>query len=144
MKTSNYRLFFLLTLYLTGVFCDKHDSFTDDNDFAEFEDFDTDDEFVAAPVSNDKNAYEQNEKEHVSGSNVKSKRDDFQNDSLDDDGIVEDDDNEFEHFADEEEFEGIFGSVNPIDRTQKRFFIKNNFQFRSKRFQQRFGCTTCL
>lgn len=115
MKTSNYRLFFLLTLYLTGVFCDKHDSFTDDNDFAEFEDFDTDDEFVAAPVSNDKNGYDQNEKEHVSGSNVKSKRDDFQNDSLDDDGIVEDDDNEFEHFADEEEFEGIFGSVNPID-----------------------------
>ncbi|KAM7353825.1 PAT complex subunit CCDC47 [Cochliomyia hominivorax] len=74
----------------------------DDNDFAEFEDFDTDDEFVEAPavvksegVAASKEQPAIKEKESLNAVNL---QDD------DEDGIVEDED---EFFKDDEEFEGF-------------------------------------
>lgn len=83
-----------------GLFCACHmharaNDFSEDNDFAEFEDFDSEDgDFVQVdePKENDPPV----EQKPV------PKKDDFE-----DDGVVEDDDNEFEHFKDEEEFEGF-------------------------------------
>lgn len=83
----------------------------EESDFAEFDDFDTDDDFVevgttSAPQTGDaKVAQQAYVPEKVKSEQVLSKSDDFKTD--DDDGIVEDDDNEFEHFQDEEEFEGF-------------------------------------
>ncbi|XP_011178680.2 PAT complex subunit CCDC47 [Zeugodacus cucurbitae] len=84
----------------------------EDSDFAEFDDFDTDDEYVESSSTtppqavDDKSAQQAQipEKPKIVEP-VASKSDDFKTD--DDDGIVEDDDNEFEHFQDEEEFEGF-------------------------------------
>uniref|UniRef100_W8BR42 PAT complex subunit CCDC47 n=1 Tax=Ceratitis capitata TaxID=7213 RepID=W8BR42_CERCA len=97
---------------------------TEDNDFAEFEDFDTDDEFdqpitASTPTIGDSKSaqpVETPEKQKIAEP-VIGKSDDFKTD--DDDGIVEDDDNEFEHFQDEEEFEGFDAGDNkdiPIDQ----------------------------
>lgn len=104
------RLLFVLFLGLilchTLVHCQQKDSFEDD-DFAEFEEFDADDEFEEVPV---KAANQEGRKPSQSAGSFKD--DDFPelDDSNDDeDGIVEDD-NEFEHFQDEEEFEGFAGN----------------------------------
>lgn len=68
-----------------------------DNEFAEFEEFDAEDEDVAEIVRG------KPEKEQA-----QSTPDIFQTEEdTDDDIMVEDDDNEFEHFQDEEEFEGF-------------------------------------
>lgn len=92
---------------MTSVFAHVEDS-----DFADFDDFDTDDDFVetvstlAPQTGDDKSAQQAQipEKPKIVET-VTGKSDDFKTD--DDDGIVEDDDNEFEHFQDEEEFEGF-------------------------------------
>lgn len=86
-----------------GLLCACHmhaqaNDFAEDNDFAEFEDFDGEDtEFVQVQVDEKKS--QQND--HVEQKPV-PKVDDFE-----DDGVVEDEDSEFEHFKDEEEFEGF-------------------------------------
>lgn len=84
----------------------------EDSDFADFDDFDTDDDFMdpvstsAPQVGDDKSAQRAQITEKPKNiETVADKSDDFKTD--DDDGIVEDDDNEFEHFQDEEEFEGF-------------------------------------
>lgn len=75
----------------------------EDNDFAEFDDFDSDDEFETISehsVKNDKHS-------NVGGAN--DKNDNFQDvyeENDDDDGVVEEE-SEFEHFRDDEEFEGF-------------------------------------
>lgn len=80
-----------------GLLCACHmharaNDFSVDNDFAEFEDFD-DSDFIQVHESSKQN--DPVEKKPV------PTVDDFE-----DDGVVEDEDNEFEHFKDEEEFEG--------------------------------------
>lgn len=72
----------------------------EDNDFAEFDDFDSDDEFEAVSEHTAKNERQ---------SNVGGKNDHFQDvydENDDDDGVVEEE-SEFEHFRDDEEFEGF-------------------------------------
>lgn len=88
---------------LANNFADENE---DNNDFAEFEDFDGDDASFASipdvkPPSN---------KAKVAAKPADAASDDFQ-DSFDeadddDDGIVEEE-TEFEHFSDDEEFEGF-------------------------------------
>lgn len=85
----------------------------EDSDFAEFEDFDSDDDFLdsatATPIPVAKST--QPDKDKSAGIKesklAADSKSDFINIADDDDGVVEDDDNEFEHFQDEEEFEGF-------------------------------------
>lgn len=86
----------------------------DDNDFADFEDFDADDDFVSATPNVESIANKQSGRGAGGAGQPKSvdaNNDDFaniyENDDNDDDGIVEEEDTEFEHFKDEEEFEGF-------------------------------------
>lgn len=105
MKISQiiFVIFITITLFTTIVVASP-DQF-EDNDFAEFEDFD--DEFII-----DKTQTEASNKVGQTGK-VKieeaSQNDDFAeiDDGDDDEIIVEEEDNEFEHFQDEEEFEGF-------------------------------------
>jgi len=100
------RIKFLLTvtcalavLYST-VHC-QSDEASDDNDFAEFDDFDSDDGFETISEHSAKN------EKHSAG--AKEKNDNFQDiyeENDDDDGVVEEE-SEFEHFRDDEEFEGF-------------------------------------
>lgn len=74
----------------------------DDNDFAEFEDFDSDDDFVEAPaVVKGEGVASAASKEQPS---VKEKEPVVQVQDDEEDGIVEDED---EFFKDDEEFEGF-------------------------------------
>lgn len=81
----------------------------ENNDFAEFEDFDSDDGF--ATVSDGSKSKQQpiGKGDVPLGGASNERNSDFQNiynDNDDDDGIVEEE-SEFEHFHDEEEFEGF-------------------------------------
>lgn len=76
----------------------------DNNDFAEFEDFDGDASFASVP-----DVKPPSNKAPVKSGSAPAASDDFQDafdDNDDDDGIVEED-TEFEHFHDDEEFEGF-------------------------------------
>uniref|UniRef100_A0A182PVQ9 PAT complex subunit CCDC47 n=1 Tax=Anopheles epiroticus TaxID=199890 RepID=A0A182PVQ9_9DIPT len=102
----------------------------DDNDFAEFEDFD-DDEFVmgephqagqqqaSAPSQGAADGRQENEAPgKVQSKSAAQDSEDFMeidDDQADDDGIVEDEDSEFEHFQDEEEFEGFASTIGDQD-----------------------------
>lgn len=92
----------LAVLYSRSVYCQNEAS--EDNDFAEFDDFDSDDEFESMSehsVKNDKQsggAGGANEKNHIFQ--------DVYEEVDDDDGVVEEE-SEFEHFHDDEEFEGF-------------------------------------
>ncbi|XP_035907384.1 coiled-coil domain-containing protein 47 [Anopheles stephensi] len=97
----------------------------EDNDFAEFEDFD-DDEFVMgephqagqqaqAPAAQG-DGRQASEPAKGQAKNVPAAQDsedfmEIDDDQADDDGIVEDEDSEFEHFQDEEEFEGFASTI---------------------------------
>lgn len=109
----------LLVIPLFGQIQDP--SFGDDNsdDFAEFEDFDADDDFVSTSTPKQQDigngqsgivgggaASNRGQKTHDTG-NSNEFANIYENDDKDDDGIVEEEDNEFEHFRDEEEFEGF-------------------------------------
>lgn len=102
------KLFWIGTLFviflLTGSLnCDKEDY---DSDFAEFEDFDTDDDFVK--VTSERNEADRRANSADStGGRAAAGNDGFPSEDADDDGVVEDEDSEFDHFADEEEFEGF-------------------------------------
>lgn len=104
----------LLVMPLFGQIQDP--LFGDDNsdDFAEFEDFDADDDFVSTPTPKQQDigdgpgaaASNRGQKTHDTG-NSNEFANIYENDDNEDDGIVEEEDNEFEHFRDEEEFEGF-------------------------------------
>lgn len=94
MKRISIGTLFVIFLLAGSLNCDNEE---DDNDFAEFEDFDIDDDFVK--VSSDRNEPDQRGAHKAEGA--------FRSEDADDDGLVEDEDNEFDHFADEEEFEGF-------------------------------------
>lgn len=92
-------LLILLTLTVICLHLPQLCHTQEDNDFAEFEDFDADD-FDSEVVS--ENSQQQKQQQ--------DKNDDFTElevDDDDDDGVVEDEESEFEHFQDEEEFEGF-------------------------------------
>jgi len=79
----------------------------EDNDFADFEDFDTgeDDVPMEVPIPTVNVVEQKNSRQEKES--VPKQNNDFANNDMDD-GIVEDDDeNDFEHFHDEEEFEGF-------------------------------------
>lgn len=85
----------------------------ENNDFAEFEEFDGDDGFVvdnAAGAQPQKSAQvKKSDSATVGGNSADDRNDEFQDiydDNDEDDGIVEEE-SEFEHFHDEEEFEGF-------------------------------------
>lgn len=80
-----------------------------DDDFAEFEDFDVDEDFVQVPTP-DKDI--EPSSTQASERSTAGRGDDFY-DNEDNDGIVEEEDSEFEHFSDEEEFEGFSRSDAP-------------------------------
>lgn len=90
-------------LWVTGHFQDSH---PDDNEFAEFEDFDDD-----APR---KEVVTERSEEREQFAEVPDLRQDngFEEEEEEEDVMVEDADNEFDHFHDEEEFEGLDASNN--------------------------------
>lgn len=79
-----------------------HGADVDDNEFAEFEDFDDDEEFVTVESTGD--ARQQEPKKVVMAPEAAENEADLADD---DDATVEEDDDEFEHFQDEDEFEGF-------------------------------------
>lgn len=88
------------------VHCQHGDS--DDNDFAEFEEFDVEDDFVAPPAGKPQQQPRPDSRDAVVD------HDDFpEDDQVGDtaDGVVEDENDEYEHFQDEEEFEGFHGNA---------------------------------
>lgn len=90
----------LALLHSQTVRC-QSDENSEDNDFAEFDDFDSDDGFATVSEHSVKNEKANN------GANEKNG--DFQDiyeENDDDDGVVEEE-SEFEHFRDDEEFEGF-------------------------------------
>lgn len=95
MKLISIGTLFVIFLLAGSLNCDKEE---DDNDFSEFEDFDTDDDFVK--VTSERSVSDRNDRPVGS---VPA----FQNEEAEDDGLVEDEDSEFDHFTDEEEFEGF-------------------------------------
>lgn len=119
----------LTFVLLCGVFGEADNNF-EDNDFAEFEDFDTEDEFVAAenaPQQPSINGFkpvvakiDKTKDTPKDNQQTVNKKDDFADltGGDDEDGLVEDE--EFEHFNDEEEFEGFEGGDSkeiPIEKT---------------------------
>lgn len=101
MKLISIGSLFVIFLLTGSLNCDKEDY---DNDFAEFEDFDSDDDFVK--VAADRNEPDRKGSDKSEGATHGSSA--FANeDAENDDGLVEDEDSEFDHFTDEEEFEGF-------------------------------------
>lgn len=88
----------------------------EDNDFAEFEDFD-DEEFIVGNVASTQQPEIIAADTAKSNGNVKKSDSDFAeiDNNDEDEAVVEDEENEFEHFQDEEEFEGFHGTTNEAD-----------------------------
>lgn len=90
------------------AWCQNYADDDENNDFAEFEDFDSDDGFAAFPVDANKGKPAASANPSVpkqdSGTDKNDEFQDIYDDNDDDDGIVEE---EFEHFHDDEEFEGF-------------------------------------
>lgn len=101
MKLISIGTLFVIFLLTGSLNCDKEDY---DNDFAEFEDFDTDDDFVK--VAADRNEADRKVK-GVDKSEGAAVGNGFASEDNEDDAVVEDEDSEFDHFEDEEEFEGF-------------------------------------
>lgn len=97
MKMISLKWMIFVCLVIGAVNCDREPSPSNDNDFADFEDFDSDD-FIT--VSDENTGSEQNIKEDDSPANADNV---FQDDDEDEDNV----DNEFDHFNDDEEFEGF-------------------------------------
>lgn len=106
-----YLLAVLLLLVPAAIVrCQHGDS--DDNDFAEFEEFDVEDDFIAAPAG------KQPSQKLNDNNDAVVENDDFPEDNIVEDsadGVVEDEDNEYEHFQDEEEFEGFNNNADEDD-----------------------------
>uniref|UniRef100_A0A2M4BL58 PAT complex subunit CCDC47 n=1 Tax=Anopheles marajoara TaxID=58244 RepID=A0A2M4BL58_9DIPT len=130
---------FLLPLLVVAVFylvpqaivAQGSDNF-EENDFAEFEDFE-EDEFVgdeqaptgqqpAAAAGNTGDGGDRRQQGSLPPSNAQYRQQEINEDFIeieedqdDDDAIVESEDNEFEHFQDEEEFEGFANTIGDQD-----------------------------
>lgn len=93
----------LLALSLCEAKKGQHEADIDDNDFAEFEDFD-DDEDVVVVHDDDAEFPDEMEDSGQKAPPTTGRRDD---DDDEDEGVIETEDDEFEHFTDEDEFEGF-------------------------------------
>ncbi|CAG5033408.1 unnamed protein product [Parnassius apollo] len=99
-----------LVLPIVLILCSAHfthayeDTTLEDDDFAEFEQFDVDDD---TPVDD---FCEEDNEEPVQKNNIPPPKDQFET-NIEDELLVEDEDNEFEHFQDPEEFEGFQDSA---------------------------------
>lgn len=102
MKLISIGSLFVIFLLTGSLNCDKEDY---ENDFAEFEDFDTDDDFVK--VSTDRNEPDKKGSGSDKTEGAAPGGNGFASEDAEDDGVVEDEDSEFDHFTDEEEFEGF-------------------------------------
>ncbi len=95
----------MLAVFYTQSVHGRSNEAPEDNDFAEFDDFDADDEFETVSEHSVKT-----DKQSSGGANNdKNDNDNFQDvyeENDDDDGVVEEE-SEFEHFRDDEEFEGF-------------------------------------
>ncbi|KAL4221916.1 Coiled-coil domain-containing protein 47 [Mactra antiquata] len=102
MKTKHLILIGLLVLgYITAAKKVKDADF-DDNEFAEFEDFDEDEE-----VTLDEEADFPAESDDTPQQQATDDNNDDDEEEDDDEGTVETEDDEFDHFADDDEFEGF-------------------------------------
>ncbi|KAM3965639.1 PAT complex subunit CCDC47 [Aphomia sociella] len=92
-----------IALLLCGVITAKayEDTTLEDDDFAEFEQFDSEDDGVVTDSRED----------HKDLPVQKTKEQFDSNNDMEDEILVEDEDNEFEHFQDPEEFEGFQDSA---------------------------------
>lgn len=81
----------------------------DDNEFAEFEDFDDEDGEVAVDDEADFPSESDNTPQQQSARTTQSEQDEEE----EDEGTVETEDDEFDHFTDEEEFEGFDKDIRP-------------------------------
>lgn len=107
---------FIYFFICTGLLFATSFATTVDDDFAEFDDFDVDEEFVQVP------APDKDSEPSTTQSNERSKNgqnDDFY-DNDENDGIVEEEDSEFEHFNDEEEFEGFQRNDAPVPSVDQK------------------------
>ncbi|XP_023937570.2 PAT complex subunit CCDC47 [Bicyclus anynana] len=106
-----------LTLLLCGVYVTRayEDQTLEDDDFAEFEQFEADEETADADFSEDVVP--------VLKPKLPPVKEKFEDSSdVEDDIIIEDEDNEFEHFQDPEEFEG-FQETTPKTSEQPKITI---------------------
>lgn len=102
----------LVVVPILATVGDSDPTYGDESDFAEFEDFDADDDFVQVTTqkqdSEPKRAENKPNRERAANERNDEFTEIYESDDADDaDGIVEEEDSEFEHFADEEEFEGF-------------------------------------
>lgn len=113
------KLWFVV-LHIILVGCSVWASNYEDNEFAEFEDFDTDEEIVAQPKDYKESSHEKQE----------SNNQFVPDDDIDD--IIIEDDTEFEHFQDTEEFEGFAESKDEkLDAEPKITITKVPIHFRA-------------
>lgn len=104
-----HSLLLFLTLVISVSAVENYQDLTD-NEFAEFDDFESDEEFVIKT---------QPEAEEPAEIN-----DEFISDEEDNqDMVIEDSDSEFEHFQDPEEFEGFADSKEEKPNTEQKFTI---------------------
>lgn len=109
---------------IAASLCLLHEPFAladnfEENDFAEFEDFDEDEFIVGNAASDQQSAGGVDSAPSLgkSNPNANAAQDDSNDfaeidDNDEDEAVVEDEENEFEHFQDEEEFEGFPGTMN--------------------------------
>lgn len=100
MKLISIGTLFVIFLLTGSLNCDKDE--VDANDFAEFDDFEDEGIVKVASEGN-----EGDRRSNSADSHGAPQRNNFVKDDAEDDGVVEDEDNEFDHFTDEEEFEGF-------------------------------------
>ncbi|KAI8439237.1 hypothetical protein MSG28_013078 [Choristoneura fumiferana] len=119
------RVVLFVALLCFGVLAAQayEDSNLEDDDFAEFEQFDADDDLPGGDQGFQDKDFGEVEKEPVQKAKPPSNAQEFEADvETEDEIIVEDEDNEFEHFQDPEEFEGFQDSV-PRNTEQPKITI---------------------
>lgn len=92
-----------------------HEDVLEDNEFAEFEDFE-EEKPVTKPLDNEFKRPAKNE----AFAKINENAEDEGETDIEEDGLVEDEsDSEFDHFQDEEEFEGVDKSSNGLPKTDE-------------------------
>lgn len=103
-------LLLFLTLIVTALAAENYQDLTD-NEFAEFDEFESDEELVTKTLPETVEPSEANDNEE------------FVPDDEDQDMVIEDSDAEFEHFQDPDEFEGFADSKEEKPNSEQKFTI---------------------